>query len=135
MSTATITIGWTIHAAHPDVPHRYDATDYLPFSDTWRPGQPQHEETITVDLPDITEHPFNIGPRELAEAVFHATNAPDEPPADSLAGRVLAAIQATGFRGEGAHYSLSVGDTVTINGTTLACAKRGWETITEENDR
>lgn len=118
--TYRLTIGWTIHA------HRKDGslidTSYMPFSDPWRPGQPQHEVTILVEVPG------GLAEDTLVEAVFRATNDPDQPRADDdLASAILTAIQATGYTGREAHWSLSVGDTVTVDDRRVwSCRKFGW---------
>jgi hypothetical protein len=129
MYTTTITIGWTIHAPAPGSQgHRYADESYTPFRDAWTPGQPQHVETITLELPDVLDHPVAITATDLAEAVFEATNAP-EVREGSLAGLVQAAIQATGYTGREAHWSLSVGDTVTVDGDIFACDMSGWRLV------
>jgi hypothetical protein len=130
MNTVTIIIGWTKH----DGPR--DQMAYTPFWDGWTPGQAQHYETIEVTLPDVLEYPGEISERDLAEACFAATNAPvaEGRPTSywrngSVVARVWEAIQATGYRGEQAHYSLSVGDTVIINGAIWSCERVGWRKV------
>jgi hypothetical protein len=107
--------------AYPD-----DAPDlYVPYSDGWRPGAEQHVLSLTVDLPPKFEA------HQVADLVFYATNAPDLGD-DPYAGAIRAAIDATGYRGEeGGHFSLSVGDTVTVDGIGLACKSAGWGSIEE----
>lgn len=117
MST-TIVIGWTKSDR--------DA-GYVSMMDGYRPGADQHVLSITVDLPPRLE------PHRVAELVFIATNAPELDPA-SPEGAILHAIQATGYRGREAHFSLSVGDTVTVAGTKLACQAAGWTPVTGWND-
>lgn len=112
----TITVGWTKHGVAAD------RRNYAPFFDSYRPGQPQHELVLTVQLPVAWDA------QRVAGACFLATNAPGVGP-DSPEGRILAAIQATGYRGAEAHFSLSVGDTVTVGDTKLACARFGWQEV------
>lgn len=117
MQQFTITIGWTKSDR---------ATGYSSF-DGYKPGAKQHTETFDLDFePDGNPWDDAVA---IAEAAFHATNAPFVTAA-SLAGRMAEAISATGYHGEGAHYSLSVGDTVTINGEVmLACGRMGWDRV------
>ena len=35
------------------------------------------------------------------------------------------------YRGQGAHYSLSTGDTVWVRGTLYECASFGWRVVAE----
>lgn len=111
MSATTITVGWTISDM--------DA-GYSSFSDGYRHGAKQHVETVTVDIPDdwTTE--------QVAEAVFVATNSPRP---DDTAEQIRSAISATGYNGRGAHWSFSVGDTVTVGDQTVACANFGWDEV------
>lgn len=104
---------------------RDDDETYVPYADGWRPGAAQHVLTLTVDLPPKLEA------HQVADLVYYATNAPDLE-ADPYAGAIRAAIDATGYRGEEAgHFSLSVGDTVTVDGIGLACRSAGWGSIEE----
>lgn len=98
-----------------------DAPDlYVPYVDGWKPGAAQHVLTLTVDLP------AHLEAHQVADLVFYASNAPDLS-GDHWAGAIRAAIDATGYRGEEAgHFSLSVGDTVTVDGIALACRSAGW---------
>lgn len=132
-----VTIGWTMSDR---------ANGYSSF-DGYRPGARQHTETINVEwtnAPEVADDDMlaAIGATRadaealriqrvveaLAEACFEATNAPF---ATGLAAQIAEKIAATGYRGEQAgHYSLSVGDTVTVNEVTLACARFGWERVT-----
>lgn len=114
-----VTIGWT----KPD-----RAKGYSNF-DGYRIGAQQHTETITLDVGD-TEQPVARLAEVIVEAVFTATNSPYEEP--GMAGQIRAAIAATGYRGQGAHYSISVGDTVTIGETMWACERIGWKIVNEE---
>jgi len=98
--------------------------DYVPMMDGYRPGAEQHEITVTVDLPpDMAGH-------LVAELVFIATNAPDLEE-DSRAMKIRDAITATGYKGREAHWSLSVGDTVIVDGTRYACQNSGWQPLVE----
>lgn len=129
MTTQTlVTIGWTKH----DGSRTFNGQPYGPFFDPYIPGQPQHTETIWVDVAD--DFPSSLeadadakldAVRVIAEEVFHATNAPFVPEGSRLA-QIAAAIEAKGYHGEGAHYSLSIGDTVTVAGLRLGCAREGW---------
>src|SRR4051794_34966501 len=123
MTDIDITIGWT----------RSEVVDgrlvYSSFGEGYRPGASQHVETITVDMTD-TNVPVENWPEVIAEAVFYATNAPRLTYPDGLTGQVCRLIDATDYHGEGAHYSLSVGDTVTLGEVMLACASLGWERVT-----
>lgn len=112
----TITIGWTIHS---DGIYR----GYVPYWDGYKPGTPQHVETIEVSLPSP------MATESIAALVFDALNNPEPRGASRL---ILDAVQATGYRGEGAHFSLSVGDTVTVNATMLSCERMGWTEVIEE---
>jgi hypothetical protein len=95
---------------------------YIAAFDGYRPGAAQHVLSVTVNLPPGME------PHRVADLVFIGTNAPELDPR-SPAGLVLAAIQATGYRGAEAHWSLSVGDTVTVDGIQLACEAAGWTEV------
>lgn len=114
MSTIEITIGWT----RSDMENGYSS--FMGY----KPGASQHTETITVEA-DIA--PTQEGAEQIAEACFTATNAPF---ATGLAAQIAEAIAATGYRGREAHYSLSVGDTVTVGEIMLACARFGFERVT-----
>lgn len=117
-----VTIGWTLN-------NRADRT-YVSFSDGYREGVLQHEVTFTLDVAD------DVNGESIADAVFLATNAPSVAPG-TLAAQILAEVAASGYTGrvEGedyiGHYSLSVGDTVTVDGTKYACANIGWKTVGE----
>jgi hypothetical protein len=110
MTQTTITIGWT----------KADrANDYIPFSDGYRPGADQHTETITV--------PVSASLLGVADAVYEATNNDGRLFRGSMAWHIQEELRATGYRGEEAsHYSLSVGDTVTVNGSRAICERSGW---------
>jgi hypothetical protein len=111
-----ITIGWT----------KFKTGDsYVPFVDGYRSGAAQHSITVESETGSLTTE-------DIANAVYEATNAPTVHP-DTLAGDILAQIHATGYRGQDAHFSLSVGDTVTAKGWRAACARSGW-TVTKLDD-
>ena len=129
-TTIEITIGWT----RSEVVN--DQLVYSSFSDGYKPGASQHTETISVVLygngttgltaPAMTWE----GVEQIAEAAFDATNNPD--PTNPLSVAIRDAIVATGYRGQGAHYSLSVGDTVTVGEVMLACEDLGWSRVRTE---
>lgn len=109
-----VTIGWT----------RSDPTiGYSSFSDGYRPSAQQHTETLDLNT--------ELDPSLIAEAVYHATNAPEEViEPGSVADHIAKVLENRGFDGsQSGHYSLSVGDTVTVDGMVLACARSGWEVI------
>lgn len=136
----TVTVGWTR-------PNR--AADYSPMSDGYRSGAEQHTETIEVEwsnqpsVPDdemlralgveagVAEaHRLTRLVETIAEACFYATNAPHLTYPQGLTGQICRALDATGYDGAaGGHYSLSVGDTVTVLEVTLACAPAGWARV------
>ncbi|MFF1820417.1 hypothetical protein ACFVWG_24135 [Kribbella sp. NPDC058245] len=109
-----VEIGWTLSDRE---------NGYVSYMDGWRAGAAQHAVSIEVDLPP------DLPPYKVADLVFLATNAPDlEGHPD--AAKILAAVQATGYRGvEGGHFSLSVGDTVTVDGMRLACEDVRWKDV------
>lgn len=103
------------------------AAGYVPASDGYRKGAKQR--VVTIDL-------FAVHAGEalaVAEAVFVATNAPAVVVAKSQMARdVLRALVALS-RAQGTPSvprSLSVGDTVTVEGVTVACASAGWKQVT-----
>lgn len=113
MQTQTLTIGWT----KSDMDNGYSS-----FMDGYRPGAEQHTETITVEV----DREYSV--EALAERALVATNAPYVEPG-SVAEKIAKAIEATGYYGQGAHYSLSVGDTVTVGEVTVACERLGWKVV------
>lgn len=118
---AEVTIGWTVHAQGDG-----DTLDYWPFHDPWRAGQPQHEVTFTLTDPPLNIYD-SVNPRAVCDAVFAATNEPDAAPGDdTVEGRIVEAIRQAGYVGREAHYSLSVGDTVTVNGSRYSYLPHGW---------
>jgi len=118
-----VTIGWTMSDL---------AAGYSSF-EGYRPGAKQHTETITVEWTNPPMYgdtlDLNRAAEVLAEACFYATNTPRLTYPEGLTGQVCRAIHDTGYDGRGAHYSLSIGDTVTVGEITLACASLGWERV------
>lgn len=130
MTDIDITIGWT----------RSEVVDghlvYSSFGEGYRPGASQHTEDIALrfdgpdgilDLDGLLDLVTGI-----AEAAFMATNHPEPQRLDrsSVAGQIFATLDARGFDGRASgHYSLSVGDTVTVGEVMLACASLGWERV------
>lgn len=113
-----VTIGWT----------RSDpATGYSSFSDGYQPGASQHRLTLRVDVP--TDADITAAVEAIAEAAFAATNHPYPDTLTGHAKQIYEGVQASGYTGREAHYSLSVGDTVTIAEVTLACAPTGWQRV------
>ncbi len=100
--SVTATIGWTIS----DMP-RYSSFD------GYQKGEKQHTETVTFEVPG------DYDDERACWVLLDATNSPFVgvgTPEDNA----QMAIRATGYRGAQAHYSLSKGDTVTINGVQRA---------------
>lgn len=114
-----VTIGWT-KSAMPE---------YSSFSDGYRHGAEQHVETVEVEVHENLSLNYNavLG---IAEAAFMATNAPYE--VTGMAGEIREAIAAAGYRGQGAHYSLSVGDTVMVGEVMVSCEPTGWKQVHPE---
>lgn len=107
--------------------------NYFPMSDGWRVEAEQ--DRIVLDYPDYMETAH-----EVAERVFIATNAPEEAIARVQSQRELADMLAEYAKAHDAEPSfpglraLSVGDTVTYDGHTLACDRIGWRDVTAEID-
>lgn len=115
MSTTSITVGLTLSDR---------AANYFPMSDGYREGAAQ--ETVVVEV----ETGLLVGRsiEDVAEAVFVATNAPTEVVAESrLSCAILAGLLDS--MGRAQHRSLSVGDTVEVDGTRAACGRVGWITL------
>lgn len=115
----TVTIGWT--RSDPD-------TGYSSFTDGYRPGAAQHRLTVHVSVPDDADVAAAV--EAIAEAAFTATNHPAPETLTGYARQIYDGITASGYHGREAHYSLSVGDTVTVGEVTLACAPTGWQRVT-----
>lgn len=100
------------------------ANEYSSFDDGYRPGAEQRAAVLVV-----TDAPDGLTAEQWAEAAFIASNAPgafsgDDPAVTALRSALDDARHAgTRLR------SLSVGDTVTVEGETVACAKAGWERV------
>lgn len=110
--SVTATIGWT----------KSDMPRYSSF-DGWQAGEAQHEETVTFEVPD------DLGAEDVCWVLLTATNAPF---VTGPASNALEAIQDTGYRGQGAHFSLSKGDTVTIEGVRHAFTGYAVEVVDRE---
>ena len=116
-----VTIGWT----------RSDLANGYSSFDGYRPGASQHTETITLDTDGkgtgiFAEVPTLEAVEQIAEACFVATNAPFT---SGLAAEIAEQIAQTGYHGQGAHYSLSVGDTVTVGEVMVSCERTGWQRV------
>lgn len=86
---------------------------------TWRAfGEPT---SATVTLNAGCEVPDEM----VCELLFHATN--------TRSGSAWEKVQAV-LPENRTHTALSVGDTVTVNGTTYRCASVGWEATEQENN-
>lgn len=126
--TFDVTIGWTMS----DLENGYSSFDgYLP-------GAKQHREIIQIEWsnPPVGAAAIQRTVESIAEAAFFATNAPRLTIPDGILGQVCRAMDEifrTKVDGDtpwpGTHWALSVGDTVTVNEATLACAKLGWERV------
>lgn len=129
--TGKLTIGYTL----PDAD-----SGYQPMLDGYRPGAAQH--SVELDLDDLSRRwPGGRAARVIqetpalqwAEALYTATNAPleaiDHDP--RLVVRLIwAAIQnQTQPAARAVLRPVSVGDTVTVAGHALACARAGWVEI------
>ena len=92
------------------------ANDYVSHIDGWRPSAVQDFITITLD-------DLGLDPETVADLMFEATN---HPAPTGLALQVIRKLRTS----DRAVRSLSVGDTVTVEGVTLACADEGWLDVT-----
>lgn len=113
-----VVIGWTISD-----PER----GYSSFCDGYQPGAAQKEVMVRVAVPADANVAAAV--EQIAEAAFVATNHPDPDVLTGYAAQILAGVRASGYRGEGAHYSLSVGDTVRVNEVMMMCAMTGWQRV------
>lgn len=112
MKSVTVTVGWT----------KSKMPEYSSFGDGYKPGAEQHTEVLTFEVPEDYDN------EQVAWTLLTATNAPF---VSGPAAAALEALQATGYRGFGAHYSLSTGDTVTFeDGTSLAFTGYAVEPVT-----
>lgn len=149
MRTFKVTIGWTLNS-------RTDR-DYVSFADGYREGAPQQTITFELEWVNPTFVPDDIReslsdtelvPLELeaerrnhtaiAEAAFIATNHPFPRSLQGIAAQILGFIDDADYDGTVpadmedrwvGHYSLSVGDTVEVDGVRYACASLGWERV------
>lgn len=113
-----VVLGWSI--SDPEA-------GYSSFSDGYRPGVKQQCVTVHVEVPHDADPAAAV--EAIAEAAFAATNHPAPEALTGYARQIYDGVKASGYRGQGAHYSFSVGDTVTVNEVTLACASLGWERV------
>lgn len=116
--TVEVRIGWTKNTDETR------AEGYVSFHDGYQPGR----EQVTLDLV-LQNVSVDMTPEHIAEAAFIATNAPFVGDPFGLPAVIADMIGDAGYHGEDAHYSLSVGDTVTVGEVMLACASLGWERI------
>lgn len=126
MMTGKLTIGYTL----PDAD-----SGYQPTLDGYRHGAAQ--QTVELDLAYYSDRWPGwraarviqaTAPRQWAEALYTATNAPLEVlDADPrLAVRLIRAAIRTRPATRAAMRPVCVGDTVTVAGHTLACTRGGW---------
>lgn len=97
--------------------------DYVPAVDGYRPGAAQDVRTIIVHTDLVADA------LAWAEVVFMVTNAPPML-ANGLVAAVVPALEAS----PGEWRSLSVGDTVSVGSTTLACTAVNWEVVPGGHD-
>lgn len=104
------------------------ADDYVPSADGYRAGAGQDE--IQVDVPNLT----GLTREQVADAAFTVTNTPSPDLLSDTPGahQVLTALQAVSTGGR--LRSLSIGDTVTVDGRKLACVAAGWVDVTDDRD-
>lgn len=111
------------------------AANYIPACDGWKrvAGRMPEQDLVVFDVPDILL--AGLTKETVAEALFIATNAPDERSIAThgrLAMWFAVSLRLNDFRvisGEGVR-SVSVGDTVTVEGQpSVACEKQGWKEI------
>lgn len=107
------------------------AGNYIPSTDGYQPGAAQ--DIVTIELPASSQL-GQLPIHELAEAVFVATNAPypsfrnGTEGADEIA-EALNRLTDPFPAGRRGLRSLSVGDTVTAHGRTLACLPVGFAEV------
>ena len=115
MNTTTVVIGLTQSAR---------TGDYFPMSDGYREGAAQQVVSVEVETGLLVGKSIEA----VAEAVFEATNAPVEVFArNPLACAILEGLLDP--MGRGQYRSLSVGDTVEVDGTRVACDRFGWKAL------
>jgi hypothetical protein len=124
--SGTISIGYTRSDRK-----RGPAGDYIPSIDGYQPEAAQ--DTVTIEIPPhgrLGQLPIH----NLAEAVFVATNAPypslrDGTPGAHEIAEALHRPTDPSTLGRRGFRSLSVGDTVTACGSTLACLPVGFAEV------
>jgi hypothetical protein len=135
--TATITIGWTHMRQRPGIG--------FPMLDGYAEGMSQATATVEVPIPPLRESDSPIDVLHvIAEAVFEGTNIYAGPVWEAIephlpewdhgyADRANAAEDVGAFApvldGHRDHTALSVGDTVTFEGITLAVASFGFDQV------
>lgn len=122
MTKIDVVIGWNT-ARDPEGRH-------LGWARGWKPGDPMHTEELTLEAPGTTRPALDFL-EVICEAAFSATN--DPRPTEDLTpfGRqIREALAERGFDGsQSGHYSLSVGDTVTIAEIMFECKAFGWNRV------
>lgn len=113
-----VTIGWT----------KSDRENGYSSFDGYRPGAEQHTEYLAIQITTSTR--IDSAADAICNAAFTALNDPFPSMLTGVARQIWEKVHATGYRGEGAHYSLSVGDTVTVDNVMFACEPTGWKQIT-----
>lgn len=117
-----------------------DRPGYVPSMDGWKPGALQTEITLgPVDLPGQHDtQPITVAEAVvIAETCWHATNRPAEIPARSQLERdidnawAVAVVDLQTSKDPRLHElrALSIGDTVSVRGVTLAATGSGWEPV------
>lgn len=128
MTAVEVTIGWTKYPNEQGGAVTLDGRVHIPFWDGYVPGMPQHTETVTVEV-DTEWRELAAVVEHIAEEAYKATNSPEPTRETGLAQQIYLGVLETGYRGEGAHYSLSIGDTVTVGEVTLGCTREGWQRV------
>ncbi len=91
--------------------------NYIPMCDGYRAGAEQ--EVLTLAVSNCSQ----LTPEQVAEAVFEATNAPDDVDVTDAAHHIRWELRGRAYR------SLSVGDTVAVAGVKVECKRVGWGRI------
>lgn len=122
-----ITLGFT----------RSDRTaDYIPTMDGYRAGAQQTVATLRLrpDLGAAVTVPQDLTGIQWAHAMFYATNIPAEAGQDTPA--VAAIRHALEVEPPAFWQSMSIGDTITVNGETWACGRgSSWELVRKDDAR
>jgi len=128
MFTTTVTIGFT----------RADReNDYVPTLDGWRPGASQDIVDLSVSISE-KDGIGGMSTRDVAELVMAITNHPDPTYWQHRQGAKAIEDALKLARDAGVPIrAVSIGDTVTVAGRTLACQPRGvfqayWYDVTEQ---